>query len=182
MTAKTVVQLMADLGVIKSLSRPRVSNDNPFSEAHFSTIKGCPTYPGRFGSIQDARVWAKNMFPWYNNEHRHSGIGYYTAQSVHYGKAKEFYEIRRKTLLNAYEIHPERFVNKTPKPQDVPQKVWINPPAETGGYQDMGQAQIINPGANTAIIFSNNFQKTEENGQNEKISSVINSQRLSHLD
>jgi putative transposase len=181
MTAKTVTQLMADLGVIKSLSRPYVSNDNPFSEATFSTIKGCPTYPGRFGSIQDSRAWGRSLFPWYNDEHKHSGIGYYTAQSVHYGKAREFYELRRQTLLKAYMEHPERFVNKVPTPHDVPEKVWINPPAETRGTQDMDQGQIINPGENMAIIFKRNLPKGGEIKRTGANSSLIDLQRLSHF-
>jgi putative transposase len=184
MTAKTVTQLMADLGVIKSLSRPRVSNDNPFSESHFSTIKGCPTYPGRFGSIQDARLWGRNLFPWYNDEHKHSGIGYYTAQSVHYGQAKEFYELRKQTLLKAYEEHPERFVNKIPKPHDVPEKVWINPPVKHGGTQrgmGMDESQKIDPGANMAVIFKQILPKGGEITRTGANSSLIDLKRLSHF-
>lgn len=181
MTAKTVTQLMADLGVIKSLSRPHVSNDNPFSEATFSTIKGCPTYPGRFGSIQDARGWGRNLFPWYNDEHKHSGIGYYTAEAVHYGRAQEFYELRRQTLIKAYETHPERFVNKIPKPYDVPQKVWINPPVKIGGTQDMDNIKKIDCSANTAVIFKQSLPKGGEIKRTGTNSSLIDLQRLSHF-
>lgn len=181
MTAKTVTQLMADLGVIKSLSRPHVSDDNPFSEATFSTIKGCPTYPGRFGSIQDSRLWGRNLFPWYNDEHKHSGIGYYTAQSVHYGMAKEFYELRRQTLLKAYEAHPERFVNKIPKPHDVPEKVWINPPVKTVNTLDMDGVEKIDSGENTAVIFKRNLPKGGEIKRTGVNSSLINLEQLSHF-
>jgi len=181
MTAKTVTQLMADLGVIKSLSRPRVSNDNPFSEAQFSTIKGCPTYPGRFGSIQDSRLWGRNLFPWYNDEHKHSGIGYYTAQSVHYGRAREFYELRKQTLLKAYEAHSERFVNKIPKPHGVPQKVWINPPAQIGGTEDMDQVAKIDSSTNMAVIFKRNLPKGGEIKRTGSNSSLIDFKRLSHF-
>lgn len=181
MTAKTVTQLMADLGVIKSLSRPHVSDDNPFSEATFSTIKGCPTYPGRFGSIQDSRAWGRSLFPWYNDEHKHSGIGYYTAEAVHYGRAKDFYEIRSQTLLRAYGQHPERFVNKIPRPHSVPEKVWINPPAKTGDTQDRGQIDKIDSTQNTAVIFKQILPDGGEIKRTGANSSLIDSQQLSHF-
>jgi len=181
MKSKVVAQLLADLGVIKSLSRPSVSNDNPFSEAIFSTIKGCPTYPGGFGSIEDSRAWARSLFPWYNDEHKHSGIGYYTAQSVHYGTAKEFYELREKTLLEAYASHPERFVNKIPKPFDIPKAVWINPPTQIGGTQGIGQTKKIAINENRKADFDGNFQNGEKNKKNEELSSLIKPQRLSHF-
>ena len=177
MTSKAVTQLLADLGVIKSLSRPHVSNDNPFSEAHFSTLKSCPTYPDRFGSIQDSRSWANTFFSWYNTEHKHSGIGYYTAQAVH----PEFYELRRQTLLEAYESHPERFVNKIPRPQAVPTKVWINPPAQIGGSQDIDQIERIDCNGNTAVIFKRNLPKGREIKRTGTNSSLIDLQHVSHF-
>jgi len=128
MISKCVAQLMGDLGITKSLSRPHVSNDNPFSEAQFKTLKYCPSFPGRFGSPQDARAFSCQFFPWYNGEHRHGGIGYYTPEAVHYGKAQGFYQTRATALNAAYAKHPERFVKKRPEPSRVPDEVWINAP------------------------------------------------------
>jgi len=128
MISKCVAQLMGDLGITKSLSRPHVSNDNPFSEAQFKTLKYCPSFPDRFGSIQHARAFCRQIFPWYNTEHRHGGIAYYTPESVHYGKAEGFYQTRSAALDAAYAKHPERFVKKPPEPGRVPDQVWINAP------------------------------------------------------
>ena len=128
MISKPVAQLMGDLGITKSLNRPHVSNDNPFSEAQFKTLKYCPAFPDRFGSPQDGRAFCRTFFPWYNTEHRHGGIGYYTPESVHYGKAQAFFETRVQALNEAYAKHPERFVGKPPRPAQVPTEVWINPP------------------------------------------------------
>jgi len=130
MKAKPVAMLLADLGVTKTHSRPHVSNDNPYSESQFKTLKYRPDFPSRFGSIEDARVFGRAFFAWYNSEHRHSGIGLLTPQMVHYGQAEEVLEKRRTTLKKAYESHPERFVKKMPEPQKVPEAVWINPPKE----------------------------------------------------
>jgi putative transposase len=130
MRSKLVAHLLADLGVTKTHSRPYVSNDNPFSEAQFRTLKYRPDFPDRFGSIQDARGFAKPFFDWYNNEHRHSGIGLHTPASVHYGQAQVQQERRQLTLLEAYNAHPERFVRRPPAPPPLPPAVWINPPNE----------------------------------------------------
>lgn len=131
MISKPVAQLMGDLGITRSLNRPHVSNDNPYSEAQFKTLKYCPSFPERFGSIQDGRVFCREFFPWYNTEHRHGGIGYYTPESVHYGKALAFFETRAHALDEAYAKHPERFVRKPPRPAQVPTEAWINPPSST---------------------------------------------------
>ena len=128
MIAKPVTLLMTDLGVSPSHSRPHVSNDNPFSEAHFKTMKYQPAYPERFGSQVDARTWAQTFFPWYNDEHHHSGIGYMTPTAVHYGEASRFLSERQQTLNAAYAAHPERFVKGQPVPPALPLAVWINPP------------------------------------------------------
>jgi putative transposase len=128
MISKPVAHLMADLGVIKSLSRPQVSNDNPFSEAQFKTLKYCPTFPERFGSKQDADVFCRYFFTWYNQEHKHSGIGYYTPEDVHYGRALAMQKLRQNTLSSAFAAHPERFVKKSPIAASAPTAVWINPP------------------------------------------------------
>jgi len=131
MTAKTTVQLLADLKVGQSFSRPRVSNDNPYSESGFKTLKYCPSFPERFGSIEDAREYCSWFFERYNHEHRHSGIGFHTPASVHFGTAGEIREQRAATLGSAYAAHPERFVKGMPKPADLPTAVWINRPPET---------------------------------------------------
>jgi len=128
MTSKPVAFLLADLGVTKTHSRPHVSNDNPFSESHFKTMKYRPDYPDRFGSKQDARIWAEEFFRWYNHQHHHSGLGLLTPAVVHYGQAQQVREKRQQTLQNAFALHPERFVHGLPKPHPLPEAVWINPP------------------------------------------------------
>ena len=128
MKSKTVAQLLGDLGVTKTHSRPRVSNDNPFSESQFKTLKYCPSFPGRFGSIEDARRFCRAFFHWYNNEHRHSGIARLTPATVHFGLSRQVLEARQKVLDQAFSKHPERFVNKHPSPGKLPEAVWINQP------------------------------------------------------
>jgi putative transposase len=128
MKAKTTAQLLADMGVTKSYSRPKTSDDNPFSEAHFKTLKYMPEFPGRFGSLVEAREFLTSFFDWYNNEHRHSGIGLMTPASVHYGLAQTMRDKRQEVLNMAYEKQPERFVHGMPKPPPLPDTVWINPP------------------------------------------------------
>src|SRR5439155_17077285 len=128
MTSKPVALLLADLGVTKTHSRPHVSNDNPFSEAQFKTLKYRPEFPGRFGSIQDARAHAHVFFPWYNTEHHHAGIGLLTPADVHLGRAATRVAARAEVLALAYRAHPERFVRGVPQPAAAPTAVWINPP------------------------------------------------------
>jgi putative transposase len=130
MASKPVALLLADLGVTKTHSRPQVSNDNPYSESQFKTLKYRPEFPKRFGSIQDARLFTQNFIAWYNNEHRHSGIGYHTPGDVHYGRAEEIREQRAAVLDAAYQAHPERFVHKPPTPPPLPHTAWINKPEE----------------------------------------------------
>ena len=130
MKSKTVAQLLGDLGVTKSHSRRHTSDDNPFSEAQFKTLKYRPNFPKRFGSIEDGRDFCRGFFKWYNEDHYHSGIGFLTPASLHYGEAAEIVERRRETLRSAYELHPERFVQKQPEPPEIPEAVWINPPKE----------------------------------------------------
>lgn len=132
MTSKTVATLMADLGVIKSHSRPHISNDNPFSEAQFKTMKYRPQYPSRFGSIDEARAFGEMFFAWYNSEHYHSGIAMVTPQAMHYGHADRIIAARAQVLTSAHAAHPERFVRKQPVPQPLPTAVWINPPLISG--------------------------------------------------
>jgi|TARA_B100000315_G_C14530471_1_gene565907 putative transposase len=128
MKAKSVALLLSDLGVKKSHSRPHVSNDNPFSEAQFKTVKYHPSFPDRFGSLQDVRAWVQDFFDWYNNHHRHSSLGLMTPYMVHYGKAERVREQRKQVLETAYRVHPERFVRGISDPEPLPQAVWINPP------------------------------------------------------
>jgi putative transposase len=128
MISKTVAQLLADLGVTKTHSRPYVSNDNPYSESQFKTMKYRPSFPERFGSIQDARAWARPFFHWYNHEHHHSGLALLTPVTVHYDRAQAVLEQRQKVLQAAYAAHPERFVRGEPKPLSLPTEVWINKP------------------------------------------------------
>lgn len=137
MTAKTVAQLLAELDVAKSHSRPHTSNDNPFSEAQFKTLKYCPPFPDRFASLQEAKVFCRSFFNWYNNQHRHSGIALLTPADVHFDRAQQVLEQRAETLNTAYQAHPERF-NRPPVPSTLPQAVWINPPE-----QDTQEASLI---------------------------------------
>jgi putative transposase len=136
MTSKTVAQLLVDLGVTKSHSRPHVSNDNPFSEAQFKTMKYRPDYPDRFGSMQDARAWGRPFFRWYNHEHYHSALGLMTPAQVHYGEAEEVRAQRHAVLTAAYQVHPERFVGGRPEVASVPEAVWINPPPEAAPSEE----------------------------------------------
>ena len=128
MTSRSVALLLADLGITKTHSRPHVSNDNPFSESQFKTLKYHPGFPNRFGSIQEARTFCRTFFPWYNTEHRHLGLGLLTPEMVHYGRAQEVIAKRRDVLMAAYAAHPERFVRHPPTPPSLPEAVWINPP------------------------------------------------------
>ncbi len=131
MTSKPVALLMADLGVTKTHSRPHVSDDNPYSESQFKTLKYRPEFPDRFGSIEDARAFCRQFFPWYNQEHHHSGIALLTPQMLHYGLAEQVIEQRQQVLDQAYARNPERFVRSGPKHQPQPTAVWINPPTLT---------------------------------------------------
>ena len=128
MTSKTVAFLLSDLGVTKSHSRPQVSNDNPFSEAQFKTLKYQPTFPKQFGCLEDARAFCQHFFAWYNQVHHHGGIGLLTPEMMHSGQADVITQQRQAVLTTAYLAHPERFVHHPPSPPVVPTAVWINPP------------------------------------------------------
>jgi len=128
MTSKPVALLLADLGVTKTHSRPHVSNDNPFSEAQFKTLKYRPEFPDRFGSIVEARGFCQRFFPWYNTEHHHTGLGLLTPADVHFGRAATRVAARAAVLAAAHAAHPERFVRGVPHPPALPDAVWINPP------------------------------------------------------
>jgi putative transposase len=122
--------LLADLGVTKTHSRPHVSDDNPYSESQLRTMKYRPDFPDRFGSIEDSRAHSQTFFAWYNEDHRHSGIGLLTPAMVHYGQADDIFQKRQIVLDAAYLAHPERFVGAPPTPLSIPKEVWINKPIE----------------------------------------------------
>jgi putative transposase len=128
MRSKPVAFLLADLGVTKTHSRPHVSDDNPYSESQFRTMKYRPEFPDRFGCIQDSRAFCQRFFRWYNEEHRHSGVGLLTPAMVHYRQAENILRQRQQVLDLAYQRHPERFVRSAPKPPALPSEVWINKP------------------------------------------------------
>ncbi len=128
MRAKATALMLADLGVTKSHSRPYTSNDNPFSESHFKTLKYQPQFPARFGSIEDAKGFCRAFFKWYNHEHHHAGIGLMTPDQVHTGLADQIHAARQTTLDVAFAKNPDRFVNKRPEPPQKPTTAWINPP------------------------------------------------------
>jgi len=130
MTSKTLAQLMADLDVTASFSRPHVSNDNPFSESHFRTAKYEPSFPGKFGNLAESVAWGRNFFPWYNQEHRHSGIAYLSPADMHFGRGEQVLKDRHEVMLEAYAAHPERFPNGPPKLLLPPTAAYINPPRQ----------------------------------------------------
>ncbi len=131
MKSKLVAHLLADLGVTKTHNRPHVSNDNPYSESQFKTLKYSPNFPDRFGSIQDAREFCQRFFLWYNTAHKHSGIGLVTPEQVHYGQAQQILEQRAVVLESAFKDHTKRFKGKMPKPVPLPKAAWINKPDES---------------------------------------------------
>jgi putative transposase len=128
MKSKLVAHLLADLGITKTHSRPYTSDDNPYSEAHFKTLKYRPGFPDRFGSIQDAKRYCETFFKWYNTVHKHSGIAMLTPQDVHYEQATQVLENRQLTLTEAFVQHPKRFKNVAPKVEQLPTAAWINQP------------------------------------------------------
>lgn len=138
MTSRTVAQLLSDLAVTRSHSRPRVSNDNPFSEAQYKTLKYRPDFPDRFTSIEQARQHCKAFFGWYNHEHYHSGIAWHHPAHVHHGHVEDVHRARAEVLSAAHARNPERFVRKHPTPPVIPTTVWINPP--------QGEEDTIMPG------------------------------------
>ena len=143
MASKPVAFLLADLGVTKSHSRPHTSNDNPFSEAHFRTLKYRPDFPDTFGSIVNARAFCQRFFSWYNTEHYHSGIAWLHPTDVHHGRAESVRAARADVLNAAYIRHPDRFINKHPEPAALPTATWINkPPKET---EETQTTQSMNP-------------------------------------
>ena len=139
MTSHSVAQLLGSLGVTKSHSRPHVSNDNPFSESQFKTMKYRPEFPKRFGCYEDASHFCRQFFDWYNNDHYHTGLNLMTPAMVHYGLAETVRDQRNQVLQAAYLAHPERFVRGVPTVPDLPPEVWINQPAGTPLIADSAQ-------------------------------------------
>ena len=131
MKSLTVAQTLACLGVVKSHSRPHVSNDNPFSESQFKTLKYRPEFPDRFSSFEEAHAFRGNFIPWYNDEHYHSGLALLTPAMVHFGRTEQVLAVRQQTLQTAYQAHPDRFVHRPPKPTAPSAQVWINPPPKS---------------------------------------------------
>ena len=160
MTSKPVALLLSDLGVIKSHSRPHVSNDNPFSESQFKTMKYRPDFPERFGSIEHGRSHCGDFFPWYNTEHHHVGLGLFTPHDVHHGLAAAKHQQRALVLADAFARHPERFPNGQPQPKAVPSGVWINPPTRGVGIAagektmtpESREVAIVDPGASCEAV------------------------------
>jgi putative transposase len=139
MTSKTLAQLLAELDVARSFSRPHTSNDNPFSESHFKTAKYHPSYPGRFATLEDALDWGRAFFRWYNHEHKHSSIAYLTPADVYCGRAEQRLAHRHAVLQAAYAEHPERFPHGAPQRQVLPPATYLNPPSRDA------QAPMISP-------------------------------------
>jgi putative transposase len=137
MASRPVAFLLADLGVTKSHSRPHCSNDNPYSESNFKTLKYRPEFPDRFGSFEDAHAFCSRFFRWYNEDHRHSGIAFHTPADMHYGRAELIHQQRTRVLAAAYLLHPERFVRKIPEPPALPTAAWINKPADDTAPQPL---------------------------------------------
>jgi putative transposase len=155
MTSKPVALLLADLGITKTHSRPHVSNDNPYSESQFKTMKYRPDFPWRFGSLEHVRSFGGDFFPWYNTEHHHVGLGLFTPHDVHYGLAAAKRERRAEVLAESFARHPERFPHGRPQPRELPTAVWINPPAkrteasapENTLTPESCEVTIVDPGA-----------------------------------
>jgi putative transposase len=141
MKSKTVAQLLSDLDVDPSFSRPHVSDDNPFSESQFKTLKYHPSFPGKFTGMHDGLAHLRSFFPWYNNSHRHSGLLYLTPADVHFGRAEQMLAARHATKEAAYRATPQRFVKGPPRPQSLPNAVWINPPAAIAAEAPLGPSE-----------------------------------------
>jgi len=149
MRSKSVAQLLIDLGVAKSHSRPHTPTDNAYSEAQFKTMKYRPDYPEAFNGIEDARSWGRDFVQWYNHQHHHTGLGLMTPATVHYGQTEAVYEQRQQVLEAAYAAHPERFVRGKPTPPQLPDEVWINQPENEDTIIDLSgpAASDTKPGA-----------------------------------
>lgn len=164
MRSKSVALLLSDLGVTKTHSRPHVSNDNPYSEAQFKTLKYCPAFPERFGSLEDARAFCRSFFGWYNEEHHHSGIALLTPAQVHDGKAVEILRQRALVLRAAYERHVRRFKGKVPEPMPLPAAAWINAPKKISPVREVHVDEATSLGGETRKDDASEFDRSDELG------------------
>ena len=172
MTAKPTVCLLADLGITKSLSRPYCSNDNPFIESHFRTLKYRPQFPSRFGSLVDARQFCTTFFQWYNREHRHSGIGWMTPYTVHFQLTEPVRRNRQTALDQAYSKNKDRFVNRRPKAPEAPPEVWINPPEKKVAEESVSapQGQDREPNTPQTEVHADTAKKRSPQSPSERLS------------
>jgi putative transposase len=178
MTSKSVAFLLADLGITKTHSRPHVSDDNPFSEAQFKTLKYRPAFPERFGAIQDARAHCHVLFPWYNTEHHHTGLGLLTPPDVHHGLAEQRVAARAAVLATAYGVHPEHFPGGLPQPPARPTEAWINPPHAPS---DRGGAPPLNS-ATDCLILIDRFRPAEQSSRRSPLIHCHHGQCQHHLE
>ncbi len=163
MRALTTSQLCAKLGVEQSFNRPHTSNDNPFSEAQFKTVKYNPWFPGKFGSVDEGLAFGKHFFGWYNNDHHHSGLAFLTPADVHYGRVEEVLVERDRALAEAFAVHPERFVNGAPKAKRPPTEVYINPPrSDPAGGENVECAHTLAEDENSPLIAPLEFAASTE--------------------
>jgi putative transposase len=176
MTSKTLSQLLADLGVEKTHSRPHVSDDNPFSESQFKTLKYSPGFPDRFGSPEHAREMSRVLLNWYNHEHHHSALCYLTPAVVHYGRAEVALAERHRVQLAAYREHPERFVNGPPTSQTLPEAAWINPPEKPTHQDAVGTTEMDSPDIRAVPPFNTYAPLTRP----EALKPLDQSERLAH--
>jgi putative transposase len=170
MIAKSMAFLLADLGITKTHSRPHVSNDNPFSESQFKTLKYRPEFPDRFGSPEHGRNCCSDLLHWYNTEHHHVGLGLFTPHDVHYGLAAAKREQRSRVLAEAFARNPERFPHGCPVPKPVPTAVWINPPAndvdrskaENTMTRESREVSTIDPGATLEVVLGRDPSRSQD--------------------
>jgi hypothetical protein len=162
MKSSSLAMLLAALGVTKSFSRPHVSDDNPFSESQFKTLKYCSGFPDRFGSIQDAITFCRRFFGWYNTEHRHSSLALLTPEVVHYGRAEQIIGQRQKVLDGFYEVHPERFVKGRPQHPVLASEVWINPPKRETTPEVAPGATLETPADSKGTLVFNTYDDSSE--------------------
>lgn len=165
MKSKNLALLYADLGVTKSHSRPSVSDDNPYSEAQFKTLKYRPDFPERFGCIEDARAYCRRFFDWYNHVHRHSGIGMVTPYDLHHGLADSRRAARAEVLLAAWARHPERFPHGPPTPPALPAAAWINKPSSATALAELADQRAPQGAqASGAVVIAKDFTAVAEDG------------------
>jgi putative transposase len=162
MKSSSLAMLLAALGVTKSFSRPHVSDDNPFSESQFKTLKYCPGFPDRFGSIQDAITFCRRFFGWYNTEHRHSSLALLTPEDVHYGRAEQIIGERQSVLDRFYKVHPERFVKGPPRHPVLASEVWINPPNQNKTHDVAPGATLETPADSKGTPVFNTYGDSSE--------------------